>query len=135
MRSGRQPAGMNLALEAASDWGVEQEGVYAVEAAIEPFRWTNGAARIVTRVVEPPRALRVMLSSITRPHTPLTIAVGGCVVFEGELTGGVWDQTLALGRCAPGAETAIEIRSGTFTPRTGDDRTLGVPVVAVQFVK
>ena len=132
-----RPADLNLAGADGIDWGVEAEGLYALEPGPPPFRWTNGHARLTVDVdaAAPPRALRVALAPPAH-RTPLTILVNGCAVFEGTLPGGAWERTLPLDACGAGlfdrGEAQIEIRSETFTPPGGDTRTLGVPLAVVK---
>ena len=134
-----RPAELNLLGADGIDWGVEDEGLYALESGPPPFRWTNGNARLAIDVdaATPPRALRIGIAPPAH-RLPLTILVNGCTLFEGTLPGGAWERTFPLDACDRGlfdeGEAQIEIRSGGFTPPGGDTRTLGVPLSAVTLV-
>lgn len=134
-----RPAELNLAGADGIDWGVEADGLYALEQGAPPLRWTNGNARLAIDVdpAAPPRALRVAIAPPAH-RTPLAIVVNGCTVFEDTLPGGAWERTFPLDGCDSGlfdeGEAQIDIRSGTFTPPGGDTRTLGVPLATVTLV-
>lgn len=134
-----RPERLNLAGADGIDWGLDESGLHALEPGPPSLRWTDGNARLSVDVDEetPPSALRIALAPPAH-RTPLTIDVNGCTVFEGTVPGGAWDRAFPLDRCGrglfDGGEAIIEIRSGTFTPASGDSRVLGVPLAVVELV-
>ena len=140
MRAAGRPAGINLILPISRDtWGVEQHGLYALEPldADRSFCWTDGAATVTTSIDprRPPRSLRVGLDGTGPQGASLTVRLDGCVLFDGRLPPGPWYRTFALDRCPPSGDRAtVTLTSSTFVPGGGDDRTLGVGVVALNLV-
>ena len=132
-----RPADINLAGGEGLDWGVETEGLHALEDGPVPLRWTDGNAKIVTELPEgaAPRVLTVGLSPHTR-STPLRVVINDCTLFDGRLPGGVWERSFDLSTCGAelfsSGEAVIELRSGTFQPPGRDTRTLGVPVTMLR---
>lgn len=115
-------------------WGVEESGFQEQDAeAGRPVRWTNGTARLVVPLTDgwQPGALRVDLWPGPR-EASLRIAVNGCELFRGKVSGESWARTLDLTGLVLDRQVTIELDSDTFVPKPGDGRTLGVLVREVR---
>jgi RNA polymerase sigma factor (sigma-70 family) len=132
---------VNRVLGATVVPGVEEAGLWHTEftkKSGEPFRWTNGAARLVVPLWEgPPQALQVRLGvPIPRPVKRLCIQVNGQAVFDEPLAMPFeWSRTFDLSKRSLGQEAVIDIISDTFVPTQHDERTLGVCVRGITLVR
>ncbi len=120
--------------------GIAESGFHYQEGTdAEPFRWTNGAARMLVPINSrhPPRELWVSIETF-RPHmkpVPFQIVVDGTALFDGTVPPGKWETTVDLGAHEFGERAFIELRSDTFVPQgvmedgtNTDSRRLGVQV-------
>jgi hypothetical protein len=119
--------------------GVEESGFYGPEeTGGEPFRWTNGAAKLIVPTRRSiPKALTVMLGvSIPKPIR-LLIQANGQSLFDQKVSPqDNWIATFSLDNVPMGKEMVIEILSDVFIPaqvdkNSRDTRALGVRVLGV----
>jgi hypothetical protein len=103
----------------------------------EPFRWTDGAARLLIPIDSPPQRVWVRVYTLRAepPPVPFEMLVDGTSLFEGELPLGEWEGTFDLGSLQFSEQVVIELRSDTFVPEgvmdggtNTDTRVLGVQV-------
>jgi serine/threonine protein kinase len=115
--------------------GIEEEGFLNAETSRttgEPFRWTNGAARLVVPLAQPPVALFVRLGVTNARPVRLGIRVNGEALFQEQVAMQLeWARTFDLAGRSLGKEMVIEILSDTEVPAqvrkdTTDSRALGV---------
>jgi hypothetical protein len=116
--------------------GVEESGFYAPEVTgSEPFRWTNGAAKLIvpTRHTSP-KSLTVMLGIGVPKPIRLLIQVNGQNLFDQHVSPREnWIATFSLDNVPTAKATVIEILSDVFIPaqvnkKSQDTRALGVRV-------
>ena len=129
---------LNVVLGCKRVDGVEESGFHYQEYHdTEPFRWTDGAARLVIPIDTPPRQVWVSVYTLRAEPTPVPfeILVDGTSLFEGELPLGEWERTFELGSHQFSERVAIELRSDTFVPEgvmdegtNTDTRVLGVQI-------
>jgi len=130
----------NIALGAEKIWGVEESGFNSHEWHDDrPFRWTNGAAKLVVPVDEqrPPRALRVDIESHPpagkADETLIRLLANGHDLYHGRIPRGSWSRTFGLDGATLAGQATIELLSDTFVPKNSvpaseDSRTLGILV-------
>jgi hypothetical protein len=129
---------LNVLLGCVRVDGVEESGFSFQEYHdSEPFRWTNGAAKLVIPIDTPPRRVWVRVYTLRHEPTPvaLEILIDGTSVFEGEVPLGQWERTFDLGSHPFSEQVMIELLSDTFVPQgvmdegtNTDTRVLGVEV-------
>ncbi len=129
---------LNVVLGCARVDGVEESGFYYQEYHdSEPFRWTDGAAKLLIPIDSPPQRVWVRVYTLRAEATPVPfeILVDGTSVFEGELPLGEWEGTFDLGSHQFSEQVMIELQSDTFVPKgvmdggtNTDTRVLGVQV-------
>jgi serine/threonine-protein kinase len=116
--------------------GVEEQGLFAPEIASGsdvPYRWTDGAAKLVIPLSGPPPqavAVRLWISG----HQPVHVGIkinGESVCSEQAPPTCDWLRTFDLTGKNLGKALAVEVLSDTFVPArqnpgSGDPRTLGV---------
>ena len=113
-----------------------QEGVGAA-----PFRWTNGAAKLVVPLDERqrPEALRLELFAPGPKGARLQVVVNGHTLADRRIAGGVWADTFSLAGLTLGRRATIELLSDTIVPKemnsTQDPRTLGVVVRSIRLLQ
>ncbi|HTI37040.1 MAG TPA: sulfatase-like hydrolase/transferase [Vicinamibacterales bacterium] len=138
--SGRLPSALNLISgEAKYDWNVRDAGFYPREPIGDAeFRWTTGDSSLtIAKNLVPPQTqlITIRLAAMTRPQTPLTLSLNDCTLFQGTLPGGEWTQTFPIRDCMSSAardsELVIRIKSSVAPAPPGDNRQLGLPVLAV----
>lgn len=134
----RRPLTLDLVSgPARHTWGVRQSGLHPREfRGTQPFYWTDGAARLVTPLEAEarPTALQIDIAMTAPGGTDLQVLADGCELFSGRISGR-WSQTFRFDRCRlDGDEATIEVLSGTFVPRGGDTRTLGVALERIVLV-
>ncbi len=140
LHSSSRPPHLNLIVGEATGWGVHVRGLHDRELLGDRvFRWTDGDAEVTLPEDDYRNAtLRVALAPMTAPGVPLRIAVNDCTLFTGVLAGGEWDRSFSLSGCPAASMEApkvrIRITSPRTQPRTGEDRVLGVPIVALELV-
>jgi RNA polymerase sigma factor (sigma-70 family) len=114
--------------------GVAEEGLWQTEftkVSGEPFRWTNGHARLLVPLADPPpRAVRVRLGvPVPRRLRRLCVRVNGESRFDEPVDMPFeWSRTFDLSAPDLGKVLEIEVISDTFVPEQLDERTLGVCV-------
>ncbi len=116
--------------------GVEESGFHGdEEEGGQPYRWTNGAARLVVPIAQQrPASLEAVVEIPTPTLTHLEIAVNGRVLLDTTMTVyRPFSQTLDLRKVDVGDNLTIEVRSSTFVPSRvnpgdKDNRTLGIKV-------
>lgn len=125
-----------VVLGAAAVRGIAESGFHEQERnAGGPFRWTDGAARLLVPLgARPPTTLTIQLAGGPRP--PVRVVVNGRVLFEGRFPRS-GRQTFDLSEVPMNDRLRLELLSDTFVPaavRTGsrDRRTLGVAVRAIR---
>ena len=120
--------------------GVAESGFYNTEwgQSDEPFRWTNGSARLIVPFGGPvPVALHVRLGLGVPKPTKLTIRANGTPLFDETVKPQTeWARTFDLAGVVTDSPLTIEIVSDTFIPSGAknqgtDDRDLGVCVRGV----
>ena len=115
--------------------GVTATGFRGTErAAGRAFRWTTGAARLSFPIdpLAPPSELAVDVLMTGPPKGLRIIVAGDCVLFDDTIRNR-WSGTFALDACRLTAPTLeIALLSDTHVPDTGDNRTLGIGVAAVE---
>ena len=115
--------------------GVTATGFRGTErAAGRAFRWTTGAARLSVPIdpLAPPSELAVDVLMTGPPKGLRIIVAGDCVLFDDTIRNR-WSGTFALDACRLTAPTLeIALLSDTHVPDTGDNRTLGIGVAAVE---
>jgi hypothetical protein len=131
---------VNVVLGSQRVDGVMESGFHYQEyAETEPFRWTNGWAKLLIPIdpKRPPQRLWVHLEAVRPKATPvrLQIVVGEVPVFDGSISPGRWEQTLDLPDQTLPDPLLIELRSDVFVPKgkmddrkNNDTRLLGVQV-------
>jgi hypothetical protein len=108
----------------------------------EPFRWTNGAAKLLVPVdaARAPQRLWVSIETFRPQATliPFQVLVDGESLFDGKVPLGKFAVALDLSAHRFSQEAAIELKSGTFAPtgvmdggKNTDARRLGVQVKGV----
>ena len=130
-----EPRAVNLILDAAAELlGAAATGFHALEHAEgRAFRWTAGDARISLPLDAdaPPAELAVDVLMTGRPKR-LRIEIDGCVVHDDTISNR-WSGAFALAGCRLTPPTLeIRLTGDTHVPETGDNRTLGVGVAAVE---
>jgi Sulfatase len=138
--SSARPDTLNLASSGARDyWSIAQTGFYAREGGPIPYQWTNGEATITIPVdgAVLPNSLRVGLAK-ARPHTPLTVSIDGCTLYDGPVDETPWFRTFSLAPCkgslAMRADTRIVLKSAAAPEGAANSRLLGVAVEAVNLL-
>ena len=134
---------LNLLLGCVPVKGVAESGFsYQEKNGLVPFRWTDGAAKLLVPVdaEHPPQRLWVSIG-IYRPEpasVPFHVLVDGISLYEGPVPLGKWAINLDLSSHRFSEQAAVELRSGTFLPKgrmSGgtytDPRALGVQVNGV----
>jgi hypothetical protein len=120
--------------------GVEESGFYNTEGgqSADPFRWTNGSARLIVPFDGPPPvALHVRLGLAVPKPTKVAIQVNGTPLFSETVKPQTeWVRTFDLSGLVATSPITIEILSDTFIPsrrkkQGKDDRALGVCVRGV----
>jgi serine/threonine protein kinase len=121
---------------------VKETGFYGQQYHMDgqPFRWTNGQARLVIPLDrrKPPRALRLQLLA-WRPEqaspASLRIVVNRGEVFNDVVPREPWERTFDLSGIDLGEEMVLELVSDTFVPNEfdggRDTRVLGVEVQGI----
>jgi hypothetical protein len=140
LHSEQPSADLNLISgEARFDWNVQDDGLYAREPlGSDFFRWTNGDASLTVPAsfVTGDAQLAVYLASMTPSDTHVAIGLDDCTLFDGTVPGGAWTGTFPVSRCIgrsrKRSEYVVHIKSGITPAPPGDDRRLGVPVLAVR---
>jgi hypothetical protein len=105
----------------------------------QPFRWTNGPAKLVVPVDEqrPPRALRVDIESHPpagkADETLIRLLANGHDLYRGRIPRGSWSRTFRLDGVTLAGQVNIDLLSDTFVPKDSepgstDPRTLGILV-------
>lgn len=119
--------------------GMEEEGFYATEeTGGRPFRWTNGAGKLVVPLRGAwPRAVTLMLSlSVPRPLR-LVIRCNGNSLFDDTVQPQeTWVRTFNARSLPRGTDMTLEICSDVFVPawvnrNSDDNRKLGVRFLGV----
>lgn len=125
--------------------GIEERGLWHTEFTKptqhnnftkEPFRWTNGTARLVVPLSDgAPQSMKIRLGvPIPRPVERLWIKVNGESLFDEAVNMPYeWSHTFDLSNIAIGRQAVIEIISDSFP--AGDGRILGVCVRSITLVR
>ncbi len=113
--------------------GIEEEGLLEPEFDRgwgEPFRWTNGKARLVIPLGDQvPQALNVRLGHFVPRPVRLEIRVNGQPLFEEQVEMDLeWSRTFDLRETSLGRKVVIEVTSDTFIPPSNNARILGVGI-------
>jgi hypothetical protein len=127
--------------------GVEESGFSMQEfGRDQPFRWTDGNARLVIPLRKgepPPKGLLVRLRVHrlgAKKGAHVRIVANGRELFSGAIPRDASEKTLDLAGVEMGQEVAVQIESDTFVPAgslegdgrvSTDERTLGVQVLGV----
>jgi hypothetical protein len=122
---------------------VEESGFYPqrYDKQGQPYRWTDGAARLTIPIdpQDPPRAVRLRLLPWRPAQAELAqvrITVNGRELFNGRVSRDFWERTLDLGGIDLGSAVEVEIGGNTFIPKDfdppSDHRPYGVEVRAVE---
>lgn len=131
---------VNLMLGAVPVEGVRESGFHYQEyVGDEPFRWTNGFARLLVPVSakEPPQRLWLSVGVLRPKVTPVRfqVLVDETMVFDGKLSSSRSEMPLDLASHSFSKQAVIELRSETFKPKgvmdggkNLDPRELGVQV-------
>jgi hypothetical protein len=129
---------LNVVLGCTRVDGVEESGFHYQEYHdSEPFRWTDGAAKLLIPIDTPPQRVWVSVYTLRADPTPVPfeVLVDGTSLFEGEVPLGKWEKTFDLGSHQFSEQVVIELRSDTFVPEgvmdggiNTDTRVLGVQV-------
>lgn len=139
----RQVSFLNLMLGCTRVEGVAESGFHFQEGAnSQPFRWTNGSAKLLVPInsKRPPQRLWISIETYRPKATPVRcqIRVDGSVKFDGPVAPGKWETTLDLNQHQFANPTLLELRSTTFVPKgvmdkgqNTDARTLGVQVKGI----
>jgi hypothetical protein len=121
--------------------GVAESGFHFQEHnGSEPFRWTNGAAKLLVPIDAAPSRMWVSVDAF-RPKAisvRLHVLVDGATVFDGSVPPGKWERTFYLRSQQFSEELLIELRSNVFVPKgvihggkSTDKRVLGVQVKGI----
>jgi hypothetical protein len=134
---------LNLVLGSTKVEGVLESGFHFQEYnGPDPFRWTNGTAKLIVPVSarRPPQRLRVSIETY-RPKVmsiPFQVLVDNIPVFDGKIALGKWEKTFDLASHPFSQQVLVELRSGQFIPKglmdrgkNTDTRRLGVQVKAI----
>ena len=130
---------VNVTVGRESVANVEESGFSVQQFAKDgqPFRWTDGSAKLVIPIdrANPPFAVKLRLwpwRPAKSSPASLRIGVNGRELFSGRLAPEKWEQTFHLAGINLGDEVVLEIVSDTFVPNEfdagGDTRILGVQV-------
>jgi hypothetical protein len=143
----QRPAVLNTLLGCEPVPGVEESGFYdpEVDPQGQPFRWTDGSARLVIPLdpARPPRALWVQFHTRRSPKVPaatVRMVVNGRELFSGEPADDLWEETVDLSQGGLGDQLTLEILTNTFAPQdvpgstSSDARPLGVRVTGVRLL-
>ena len=143
-RAGTPRGALDQTLGVQRVHGVEESGFHNTEVSEstgEPFRWTDGSARLtVLAPAAPPAALHVRLGLAVPNPTRLCVRVNGSPVVDETLKPQPeWARTFDLTGLAAGEPVTVELLSDSFvpsrvTPGSTDDRVLGVCVRGVTLV-
>ena len=130
-----EPRAVNLILDTAAELlGAVATGFHGLEHAEgRAFRWTTGEAGISVPLDTdaPPAELAVDVLMTGRPKR-LRIEIDGCVLHDDTINNR-WSDAFALADCRLTPPTLeIRLTGDTHVPETGDNRTLGVGVAAVE---
>jgi hypothetical protein len=133
----------NVLVGAKSVVGVAEEGMHGQEYADEqPFRWTNGAAKLTVPIGrDAPKALALVCGVPHRPDFRVEVKVNGQSLFnEVVLAKGDWTVELPLHGVNLAREARIELTTSTVVPLqsgTGskDGRTLGIRLKRLMLVR
>ncbi len=139
----RNTSYLNLLLGCTPVHGVAEAGFHFQEQSESgPFRWTNGAARLLVPANpgHPPERLWISIETYRPRAKPirLQILVDESIVFDGQAPIGKWEKSFNLGSRQFSDKVMIEIRSDTFVPKgvmdrgkNNDTRVLGVQVKGI----
>jgi hypothetical protein len=134
---------LNLMLGCTPVKGVAESGFHFQEHnGPDPFRWTNGAAKlwIPVNARRPPQRLWINIETFRPKAGPVRfqILADGVAVFDGSAPLGKWEKTFDLSSQKFSDKVMIELRSETFVPKgvmdkgkNTDTRMLGVQVKGV----
>jgi hypothetical protein len=134
---------LNVVLGCTRVEGVAESGFHFQEyLGSEPFRWTNGEAKLLVpiSVKRPPQQLWLSIEVLRAKAGPirLQILVDEDVVFDGLASLGKWEKTFDLSAHRFSRRVMIELRSETFEPKgvmdagkNTDTRVLGVQVKGI----
>ena len=122
--------------------GIEESGFHDQEiGGWTPFRWTNGAGKLVVPLDEkhPPKFLKVYLEATGPKGTRFQLLINGQTLFHQPLPAGTWAKTFALSNINLGGLAKIELLSDTFVPKetiegSTDKRSLGVDVLGLRLL-
>lgn len=137
---------MNVMLGCTQVDGVAESGFHFQEQTDSvPFRWTNGAAKLLVPINtrHPPQRLWVSIETFRPKRGPVRfqILVDGKLLFDGTVPTGKWETTVDLSSHEFTDRAFIELRSETFFPKgvmdqglNTDTRQLGVQVKGVMLL-
>jgi hypothetical protein len=134
---------LNVVLGSTVVAGVAESGLHYQEYnGSEPFRWTNGNAKLLVpiSVKRPPQRLWVSIETLRPKPTTVRcqVLVDDAPVFDGPAPLGKWEKDFDLSSHPFSKQVLIELRSETFIPKGAmdggkntDTRVLGVQVKGV----
>jgi hypothetical protein len=148
---GQRPSFVNVTVGEELVPEVEETGFHFQEYHRgQPFRWTNGSARLAIPIdrTKPPEAVLIRLASNRPPAVGparLKIVVSGRTLFENTIPYGPWERTFDLRGPDLGDQVTVDLLSDTFNPlgstrgggqaTGGDPRDLGVQVMGVKLLR
>jgi hypothetical protein len=134
---------LNVVLGATRVEGVSESGFHFQESTDgEPFRWTNGAAKLLVPIStkRPPQQLWLSIVVFRPKVAPIRfqLLVDDELVFDGLAPPGKWEPSFDLGSRRFSKQVLIELRSEAFVPKgvmddgkNTDKRMLGVQVKGI----
>jgi hypothetical protein len=134
---------LNVMLGCTAVAGVKESGLHFQEYnGSEPFRWTNGNAKLLVpiSVKRPPQRLWVSIETLRPKPTKVRcqVLVDDVPVFDGSAPLGKWEKDFDLSSHPFSKQVLIELRSETFIPKrlmdggkNTDTRVLGVQVKGI----
>jgi hypothetical protein len=134
---------LNVVLGCVPVKGVAESGFHFQEYnGSEPFRWTNGDAKLLVpiSVKRPPEALWLSIETFRPKVAPIRfqLVVDDVAVFDGLAPPGKWERSFDLSSHPFSKQVMIELRSETFVPKgvmdggkNTDTRVLGVQVKGI----
>jgi hypothetical protein len=134
---------LNVVLGCMRVEGVAESGFHFQEyIGSEPFRWTNGDAKLLVpiSVKRPPQQLWLSIEMLRPKAGPVRsqLLVDEVAVFDGSVPLGKWERSFDLSSHRFSKQVIIELRSDTFAPKgvmdagkNTDTRILGVQVKGI----
>jgi hypothetical protein len=134
---------LNVMLGSTRVEGVAESGFHFQEYTDgEPFRWTNGYAKLVVPIStkRPPQQLWLSIEVFRPKIAPIRfqLLVDDEILFDGQAPPGRWERSFDLGAHRFSKQVLIELRSEAFVPKgvmdggkNFDTRMLGVQVKGI----